>query len=152
MKEGSKMKKGKVLEINRSEEKGTIKKPIEYGEFEVDLGLKGDAHAGNWHRQVSLLGKESFEKMKEMGAGDLDYGVFAENITTEGIILYELPVGTRLRIGETIQEVAQIGKKCHDGCEISKIVGKCIMPKEGIFTKIIEPGIVKKGDIIEVLE
>lgn len=146
------MKKGKVLEINRSEEKGTIKKPIEYGEFEVDLGLKGDAHAGNWHRQVSLLGKESFEKMKEMGAGDLDYGVFAENITTEGIILYELPVGTRLRIGETIQEVTQIGKKCHDGCEISKIVGKCIMPKEGIFTKIIEPGIVKKGDIIEVLE
>ena len=146
------MKKARVLEVNRSEKKGTIKKPIEYGEFQVDLGLKGDAHAGNWHRQVSLLGQESFDKMKEMGAGDLDHGVFAENITTEGIILYELPVGTRLRIGETIQEVTQIGKKCHDGCEISKIVGKCIMPKEGIFTKIIRPGIVKKGDTIEILD
>lgn len=144
--------KGKVLEVNLSEKKGTIKKPIEFGEFKVDLGLEGDAHSGNWHRQVSLLGKESFDKMKDMGVDNLDYGVFAENITTEGIILYELPIGTRLRIGETIQEVTQIGKECHTGCEISKIVGKCIMPKEGIFTKVIEAGIVKKGDIIEIIE
>lgn len=144
--------KGKVLEVNISEKKGTIKKPIEFGEFEIDLGLKGDAHSGNWHRQVSLLGQESFDKMKEMGVDGLEYGVFAENITTEGIILYELPIGTRLKIGETVQEVTQIGKECHDGCEISKIVGKCIMPKEGIFTKIIVPGIVKKGDSIEVME
>ncbi len=144
--------RGKVLEVNISEKKGTIKKPIEFGEFEINLGLKGDAHSGNWHRQVSLLGKESFEKMEKMGIEGLEYGVFAENITTEGIILYELPIGTRLRIGDTIQEVTQIGKECHDGCEISKIVGKCIMPKEGIFTKIIEPGIVKKGDFIEIMD
>ena len=144
--------RGKVLEVNISEKKGTIKKPIEFGEFEINLGLKGDAHSGNWHRQVSLLGKESFEKMEKMGIEGLEYGVFAENITTEGIILYELPIGTRLRIGDTIQEVTQIGKECHDGCEISKIVGKCIMPKEGIFTKIIEQDIEKKGDFIEIMD
>lgn len=146
------MKKGKVLQVNISEKKGTIKKPVDFGEFEIDLGMKGDAHSGNWHRQVSLLGQESFDKMKEMGVDGLEYGVFAENLTTEGIILYELPVGTRLKIGNTIQEVTQIGKECHTGCEISKIVGKCIMPKEGIFTKIIEPGRVKAGDIIEILD
>ena len=146
------MKKGKVLQVNISEKKGTIKKPVDFGEFEINLGMKGDAHSGNWHRQVSLLGQESFDKMKEMGVDGLEYGVFAENLTTEGIILYELPVGTRLKIGNTIQEVTQIGKECHTGCEISKIVGKCIMPKEGIFTKIIEPGRVKAGDIIEILD
>lgn len=143
---------GIVLQVNKSEKKGTVKSFVEEGEFQVDLGLKGDAHSGNWHRQVSLLGKESFDKMEEKGVDDLEYGVFAENITTEGIILYELPIGTRLQIGDTIQEVTQIGKTCHDGCEISKIVGDCIMPREGIFTKIIKSGIVKKGDIIKVLE
>lgn len=146
------MKKlGKVVEVNISEKKGIVKKPIGQGVFLENFGLEGDAHSGKWHRQVSLLGVESYKKMEDMGIKDLKHGSFAENITTEGIILHELPVGTRLKIGETIQEVIQIGKECHTGCAISQQVGKCIMPKEGIFTRVIKGGIVKKGDIIEVL-
>lgn len=142
---------GKVLDINISDKKGIVKKPIEEGIFMVDYGLKEDAHAGKWHRQVSLLGIESYKKMKKAGVDDLEHGDFAENITTEGIILHELAVGTQLKIGNTVQEVTQIGKKCHSGCAISKQVGKCIMPTEGIFTKVIKGGLVKKGDSIEVL-
>lgn len=142
---------GKVIDINISEKKGVVKKPIEKGVFIEDYGLEGDAHAGEWHRQVSLLGIESFKKVEELGIEGLNHGDFAENITTEGIILHKLPVGTQLKIGETIQEVTQIGKECHTGCAISKKVGKCIMPKEGIFTRVIKGGIVKPGDIIEVL-
>ncbi|SDY88728.1 MOSC domain-containing protein YiiM [Proteiniborus ethanoligenes] len=142
---------GKVLDINISETKGVIKKPIEEGIFIEEFGLAGDAHAGKWHRQVSLLGIESFNKMEELGIEGLEHGNFAENITTEGIILYELPVGTKLKIGETLQEVTQIGKECHSGCAISKQVGKCVMPKEGIFTRVIKGGVVRPGDIIEVL-
>lgn len=146
------MKKvGKVVDVNISDKKGVVKKPIDKGVFIEDFGLEGDAHSGKWHRQVSLLGVESYKKMEEMGIKGLKHGDFAENITTEGIILHELPVGTRLKIGETIQEVTQIGKECHTGCAISQQVGKCIMPKEGIFTKVIKGGVVKKGDIIEVL-
>ena len=143
---------GKVLDINISEKKGVVKKPIQEGVFIEDFGLEGDAHAGKWHRQVSLLGIESFKKMEELGVEGLSNGIFAENITTEGIILYELPVGTKLRIGETIQEVTQIGKECHTGCEIAKKVGQCVMPKEGIFTRIINGGKIKAGDTIEVLD
>ena len=142
---------GKVLDINISEKKGVVKKPIKEGVFIEDFGLEGDAHAGKWHRQVSLLGIESFNKMKALVIDGLDHGSFAENITTEGIILYELPVGTRMKIGETIQEVTQIGKECHTGCAIAQQVGKCVMPKEGIFTKVIKGGVVRPGDIIEVL-
>ncbi len=144
-------KTGRVLDINISERKGVVKRPIDKGQFIEGFGLKDDAHGGKWHRQVSLLGVESYEKMEKMGVKGLKHGDFAENITTEGIILHELPVGTRLRIGETIQEVTQIGKECHTGCAIAQQVGKCIMPKEGIFTKVIKGGLVKKGDIIEVL-
>lgn len=152
MEEGKNMNKiGKVLDINISDRKGVVKKPIKEGLFIENFGLEGDAHGGKWHRQVSLLGIESFRKMKELGIEGLGHGDFAENITTEGIVLYKLPVGTRLKIGKTIQEVTQIGKECHAGCEISKQVGKCIMPKEGIFTKVIKGGIVKPGDTIEVL-
>ncbi len=142
---------GKVIEVNRSEKKGVIKESIGEGKFVENFGLENDAHGGDWHRQVSLLGIESFQKMEAAGIEDLKYGMFAENITTKGIILYELSVGTKLKIGETIQEVTQIGKECHSGCEIAKKVGKCIMPKEGIFTRIIKGGVVKAGDIIEVL-
>ena len=146
------MKKiGKVVDVNISDKKGVVKRPIGKGVFIEDFGLEGDAHSGKWHRQVSLLGVESYKKMEEMGVKELKHGDFAENITTEGIILYELPVGTRLKIGETIQEVTQIGKECHIGCAISQQVGKCIMPKEGIFTRVIKGGVVKRGDIIEVL-
>ncbi len=147
----SKAKKGKVLSINTSDKKGVIKKPIEEGIFIEDHGLENDAHSGNWHRQVSLLGIESFVKMENEGVEGLVPGIFAENITTEGLVLYELPIGTKLVIGETIQEVTQIGKECHTGCEIAQKVGKCVMPKEGIFTKILKGGVVKEGDLIEII-
>jgi cyclic pyranopterin phosphate synthase len=143
--------KGKVLSINISDKKGVVKTPVKEGLFVENFGLENDAHGGDWHRQVSLLGIESFEKMTKQGIDGLVPGIFAENITTEGITLYELPVGTKLAIGETIQEVTQIGKECHTGCEIAQKVGKCVMPKEGIFTKIIKGGIIKEGDNIEVI-
>ena len=141
----------KVLSINISDKKGVIKTPIKEGIFIEEYGLKNDAHAGKWHRQVSLLSQESIEKMIKMGVNDLDAGKFAENITTEGIVLHELPVGIRLKIGETVQEVTQIGKECHKGCAIKNQVGMCIMPTEGIFTRVIKGGIVREGDSIEIL-
>ena len=144
--------KGKVLEINISDKKGIVKTPISEGNFIVDFGLEGDAHGGDWHRQISLLGNESIDKMRKEGVEDLEFGSFAENITTEGIVLYELPVGTKLKIGDTIQEVTQIGKECHTGCAIAQKVGKCVMPKEGIFTKVLKAGKVKVGDSIEEIE
>lgn len=142
----------KVLSINISEKKGVIKTPIKEGIFIEDHGLKDDAHAGKWHRQVSLLAQESIDKMIKMGISDLDAGKFAENITTKGIVLHELPVGTRLKIGKTIQEVTQIGKECHKGCAIKNQVGTCIMPTEGIFTRIIQGGVIRSGDSIEILD
>lgn len=142
----------KVLAVNISEEKGVPKTPIEKGYFQIDHGLVGDAHAANWHRQVSLLGNESIDKLRATGLLEIELGRFAENLTTEGIILYELPIGTRLKVGETLMEVTQIGKECHGGCAIKRIVGDCVMPREGIFTKVITPGWVKAGDSIEVVE
>lgn len=144
--------KGRVIAINISEKKGVPKKTIEQGMFRVDHGLEGDAHAGNWHRQVSLLGNESIEKMKAIGIEGLCTGKFAENITTEGIELWTLPVGTKLQIGETIQEVTQIGKECHTKCAIFHQVGNCVMPTEGIFTKVLKDGIIKSGDEMIILE
>ncbi len=147
----------KVLQINISETTGVPKVKIEKGYFRVEHGLEGDAHAKNWHRQVSLLANESIEKAKKQMAeknGDtsvLDMGQFAENITTEGIVLYELPVGTILTIGETEMEVTQIGKECHTGCAIRQLVGDCIMPREGIFTKVLKSGWIKTGDTIEIV-
>ena len=143
---------GKVLSINISEKKGIIKTPVDSAEFIADFGIKGDAHAGKWHRQVSFLAKESADKMAAMGVKGLCNGIFAENVTTEGISLHTLPVGTKLKIGETVQEVSQIGKECHNDCAIKKQVGKCIMPTEGIFTKVLVGGTVKVGDDIEVLK
>lgn len=141
----------KITAINISETKGVIKTPIEYGEFIVDFGLKGDAHAGKWHRQVSLLAQESIDKMIERGASDLVAGNFAENLTTEGIELFSLPVGTKMEIGEVLAEVTQIGKLCHKGCAIRDLVGDCIMPREGIFVRIMEGGIIRPGDEIRIL-
>ncbi len=143
---------GKVIAINISEKKGEMKKPVSIGNFIKGHGLEDDAHAGNWHRQVSLLGQESIDKMIDMGAAGLCAGNFAENITTEGICVYELPIGTKLKIGETTQEVTQIGKKCHAGCEIAQQVGDCVMPREGIFTIILEGGLIKAGDSIEIIK
>lgn len=140
-----------VIAINRSEKKGVIKQPIPEGLFIVDHGLEGDAHAGNWHRQVSLLGVESIHKMELIGIKGLCSGKFAENITTEGITLYELPVGTHFRIGPCLMEVTQIGKECHKHCAIYHQIGSCVMPTEGIFTRVLAGGIIRPGDEITVL-
>jgi len=141
----------KVLAVNISEKKGEVKHPIEKGYFKENHGLVGDAHAGDWHRQVSLLGKESIDKMDMTKVQGTCLGKFAENITTEGVILFELPVGTKLQIGETLMEVTQIGKECHLGCAIRKLVGDCIMPKEGIFAKVLVGGNIQAGDELTVL-
>lgn len=139
----------KVVSLNTSETKGVIKIPVEKVTFLEDFGIENDAHAGKWHRQVSLLASESIDKMIEKGGTGLTPGKFAENITTEGIELYTLPVGTKLRIGETVHEVTQIGKECHHGCAIKAQVGDCVMPREGIFTRVLVGGVVKIGDQIE---
>lgn len=140
----------KVISINRSYRKGIVKTPQKKGLFIENFGLENDAHSGNWHRQVSLLAEESIAKMKET-IPTLSVGDFAENITTEGIVLHKLPIGTRLTIGDTIQEVTQIGKKCHTGCAIKEQVGNCIMPTEGIFTKVVKGGWIQVGDEINVI-
>lgn len=139
---------GRVTGINISKEKGVIKDPIEKGYFRIKHGLEGDAHAGDWHRQVSLLAQESIDKMTMQGVDGLSSGKFAENLTTTGIELHKLPVGTLLKIGETLQEVTQIGKECHKGCAIREQVGDCIMPREGIFTKVLSDGQISVGDDI----
>ena len=143
--------KGKIKAISISKERGTRKYNVPAAELKVDFGIAGDAHAGNWHRQVSLLAEESIEKMKAKGA-TVAAGDFAENITTEGIDLYALSLGGRLRLGPDAEvEITQFGKKCHGKCEIFQQVGDCIMPREGIFAKVIKPGRIKPGDTIEVL-
>ena len=116
------------------------------------LGIVGDAHAGDWHRQISLRADESVDTMRTVCPIALDAGIFAENITTRGIELKTLPVGTRLRVGETELEVTQIGKQCHNDCEIKKATGKCVMPTEGIFAVVIKEGRIRPGDEIEVLK
>lgn len=142
----------KVLQINTSKTKGVIKEAVDQATFKLDHGIEGDAHAGNWHRQVSMLGIESFARM-EMTNGDLPMGSFAENLTTEGIELFTLPIGTKFRIGKAVLlELTQIGKKCHTGCAISQLVGKCVMPKEGIFTIVLEEGIIYPGDEIVIID
>lgn len=142
---------GEVVAVCLSKEKGVPKTSIGQGNLLVGFGLEGDAHGGPWHRQISLLAQESIEKMKALGLPDLKPGDFAENLTTQGLELHKLPVGTQMKIGETLLEVTQIGKECHHGCAIFQKVGKCIMPKEGIFVKVLQGGLVKEGDKIEVL-
>lgn len=138
----------KVLSVNISEKKGTIKKPVDFIDLN-DHGVKGDAHSGPWHRQVSLLGTESFAKFSKEANRKIVYGEFAENITTEGIVLYETTPLDRLKIGEVELEITQIGKKCHgSGCAIFNEVGSCVMPKEGIFARVIKHGRVNPGDEI----
>ena len=142
----------KVVSVNISEKKGTLKKPISEIELKLRHGIVGDAHAGDWHRQISLLAEESVDTMRALSPIALDPGVFAENINTEGIDLKGLPVGTHLRIGETEVEMTQIGKECHNDCAIKKAVGKCVMPTEGIFAVVVKEGVVRPGDEIEVLK
>ena len=146
----NKFQKGKVLAVNISEDKGTKKANIQSCTLLKDFGLKGDAHGGPWHRQVSLLANESIEKMRAMGL-NVGYGDFAENITTEGIDLVHLPIGTKIRIGNSvILRVTQIGKECHERCAIYYQAGDCVMPKEGIFAEVVSQGEVKVGDEIVI--
>lgn len=142
----------KVTSVNISERKGEQKHPVSEVRLKLRHGIAGDAHAGDWHRQISLLAEESVDTMRLLSPVPLDAGVFAENINTIGIDLKRLPVGTRLRIGETEVEVTQIGKECHNGCAIKRAVGKCVMPTEGIFAVVVREGTVRPGDEIEVLE
>jgi MOSC domain-containing protein YiiM len=144
--------KGKIKAISISTEKGTQKVNVPEAELLTDFGIEGDAHAGHWHRQVSLLGAESIDKMIEKGA-KVAPGSFAENITTENIDLLALKVGDKLKLGEEVElEITQFGKKCHSRCEIFEQVGDCIMPREGIFAKVISPGRLSVGDSIEVVD
>lgn len=140
-----------VTAVNISEKKGTRKHEVPYIDLRQHLGIVGDAHAGDWHRQVSLLAEESVDTMRAVCPIELDAGVFAENINTRGIRLKTLPVGTRLRVGEAVLEVTQIGKQCHNDCEIKRTAGMCVMPTEGIFAIVIKEGRVQAGDEIEVL-
>jgi len=139
-----------VLAVCISENKGERKKPVEAVELRENHGIVGDAHAGDWHRQVSLLAQESIDKMRALGL-DVNAGDFAENITTSGIDLVSLPIGTRLQVGETLLEVTQIGKECHTRCAIFYQAGDCVMPKEGIFVKVITGGVIRPGDGIQTL-
>lgn len=141
----------KVVSVNISEQKGTLKKPVDAIELKLHHGIVGDAHAGDWHRQISLLAEESVDTMRAVCSIPLNAGVFAENINTLGIDLKNLPVGTHLRIGETEVQVTQIGKECHSDCAIKQQVGRCVMPTEGIFAVVVREGTVRPGDEIEVL-
>ncbi len=136
---------GKLIAICTSEKKGTQKQQVETAVLREDHGIEGDAHAGNWHRQVSLLGLEKIEAFRERGA-EVEFGAFGENLVIEGFDFRKLPVGTRFRIGEALLEMTQIGKECHTHCAIYHMVGDCIMPREGVFAKVLKGGEIKVGD------
>ncbi len=140
-----------VIAVCISDNKGERKKPVPAVELRENHGIVGDAHAGDWHRQVSLLASESIDKMRKLGL-DVDAGDFAENITTSGIELVSLPVGTRLQVGETLLEVTQIGKECHTRCAIYYQAGDCVMPKEGIFARVLVGGVIKPGDEVRMTD
>jgi MOSC domain-containing protein YiiM len=144
--------KGKVLAVNISADKGTKKRNVGRCDLLRGFGLNGDAHGGHWHRQVSLLANESIDKMRRKGL-KATHGDFAENITTGGIDLMSLPIGTTLRIGnEAILRMTQKGKECHDRCAVFYQMGDCVMPREGVFAEVLHPGQISVGDPIEVTE
>lgn len=145
------MKQARVISVNISSTKGVCKSPLTEGRLEPDVGLVGDAHSGAWHRQLSLLANESIDTMRAKGL-DVKPGDFAENITTEGLTLHTLPVGTRLSLGEVEVEVTQIGKECHAGCAIREKTGDCVMPRQGIFVRVLNPGTVRPGDPVQRIE
>lgn len=139
-----------VVAVNISVDKGGRKTSVASVDLKENHGIVGDAHAGEWHRQVSLLAIESVEKMQRLGLA-VDSGDFAENITTRGIDLPSLPIGARLALGEAVVEVTQIGKECHDRCAIYKMAGDCVMPREGIFAQVVRGGTVRPGDKLVLL-
>ena len=136
---------GKVIATCTSEIKGVQKKNVHQVCLIEDYGIEGDAHAGKWHRQVSLLSYEKIEEFKAKGAPVKD-GAFGENLIVQGFDFKTLPVGTRLKCNDVILEITQIGKQCHNGCEIFKIMGDCIMPREGVFARVIKGGVISEGD------
>ncbi|MGD8369216.1 MAG: MOSC domain-containing protein [Desulfobacterales bacterium] len=141
----------KIVSIAISKKKGTVKEPVSKAELKTDHGISGDAHAGPWHRQVSFLAEESIEKMRAAGL-DVTFGDFAENIATEGVDWPSVPVGTRVMLGDrALVEITQIGKECHKKCAIYYRAGDCIMPKEGVFARVLEGGIVRVGDPVRLL-
>jgi len=145
------MLKGKIIGVCVSDRKGIPKKNIGSAHLEVGLGIKDDAHSGPWHRQISLLANEAIDTMRQKGY-ELVEGSFAENLTTEGIDLKNLPIGTELKVGASVRlKITQIGKECHTKCAIFRKVGECIMPLEGVFAEVVESGTVKVGDTIEIL-
>ena len=144
--------KGRIRAVCVSLSKGTEKRPAEKGVLIRDYGIEGDAHAGKWHRQVSLLGQESVDRLQEKISIPLFPGAFAENILCEGIELYRLPVGTKLRVGTALCEVTQIGKECHADCAIRRQAGDCVMPREGIFVIVLQEGVARAGDLVAVEE
>lgn len=136
---------GKVMAVNISEKRGTQKVNVHTVKLIENYGLENDAHAGNWHRQVSLLSYEKIEEFKAKGAPVQD-GAFGENLIVQGFDFRTLPVGTRLKCNDVILEITQIGKQCHNDCEIFKIMGDCIMPREGVFARVIHGGVISEGD------
>lgn len=140
-----------VVSVNISERKGTVKREVPEIQLRRRHGIVGDAHAGDWHRQISLLAEESVDKMRAL-LPDLQPGAFAENINTRGLELKSLPVGTRLRLGEAAVEITQIGKECHSDCEIKRLTGKCVMPTEGVFAVVVREGTVRKSDEVEIIK
>ena len=143
--------KGRIKAISVSQKRGTQKTNVPEVKLKTDFGIVGDAHAASWHRQISLLANESIEKMIAKGA-KVSPGNFAENITTEGIDLLSLSIGSKLKAGGNVElEISQFGKECHSRCAIFEQVGDCVMPREGVFAKVTKGGLVKVGDVIEVL-
>ncbi len=143
--------KGTIKAISVSKSRGTQKSNVPSADLEIDFGIAGDAHGGDWHRQVSLLAVESIDKMIAKGA-KVAPGNFAENITTEGLNLSALEIGSKLKLGDGAEvEITQFGKECHSHCEVFQQIGDCIMPREGVFAKVLEAGHIKVGDVIEVL-
>ncbi len=141
----------RIVSVNTSEKKGMRKKSVSAANIKKDFGIEEDAHAGKWHRQVSLLAVESIKKIQEKGL-DVGPGDFAENLTTEGIELFKLPIGTKIIVGDRVEmEVTQIGKICHDRCAIYYQAGDCVMPKEGIFVKVLKGGKICAGHEISVV-
>lgn len=141
---------GKILAICISERKGTEKKEVSSAVLKPDWGIVGDAHAGRWHRQISLLSVEKIEDFRAKGA-EVDYGAFGENLVVEGFDLRNIPVGTKIRAGEAVLELTQIGKECHSHCNIYHRMGDCIMPREGVFAKVIRGGEIAPGTEVELL-
>ena len=141
---------GKVIAVCRSDIKGIQKKDQGEGLFLEEFGLENDAHAGKWHRQVSLLSFDKIEDFRARGA-EVEDGAFGENLVVQGIDFATLPIGTKFQCNDVVLELTQIGKECHSGCAIFKKMGECIMPKQGVFTKVIHGGVIHPGDELVIL-